>query len=77
MSIEGTSTESAFRLQETYPTFNEESVGFGPRVVQRKHLVDETIEQANPHRSVHISGCKGAGKTTLLHLVGKILAKPR
>ena len=68
------STEFAFRLQETYPTFNEESVGFGPHVVQRKHLVDEIIDQANPHRSVHISGCKGAGKTTLLHLVGKVLA---
>jgi hypothetical protein len=58
-----------------FQSFAESGVGYGPFIVQRQHLCDEIIQKANPHRSVHISGCRGAGKTTLLHLLGLKLVK--
>jgi hypothetical protein len=58
-----------------FQSFTASGVGYGPFIVQRQHLRDEIIQKANPHRSVHISGCRGAGKTTLLHLLGLKLVK--
>lgn len=64
-TVASLATTCAFRPQETNPTF--EDVGYGPLVVERQELRSEIIQQANPKRSVHISGCEGAGKTALLH----------
>lgn len=47
--------------------------GFGPFVVKREKLIETIVEEADPHNSVHISGCRGCGKTSLLKLIGAYL----
>ena len=70
-TVASLATTYAFRPQATNATF--EDVGYGPLVVERQELRSEIIQQANPKRSVHISGCKGAGKTTLLNQIAQQL----
>ena len=62
------SQEYAFVPQDKNESFDD--VGFGPFVVQRRHLIDEIIDYATPKKSVHINGCRGSGKTTVLNQIG-------